>query len=412
MKIVIIGNSAAAIGCVEGFRQYDQESEITIVSKEPYPVYGRPLISYLLCGKTTEEKMKQYRSPDFYEKNGVKTLLGQTAVKIDPEKKTVQLADGSSLPYDKLLVAAGSRPFVPPMEGMDSVEKKFSFMTLDDALSLKAALTPETRVLIVGAGLIGLKCAEGIEKLVQSIDVVDLAARILPSVLDEEASAIVQKHIEGCGVRFHLGTSVARFEPNCAHLANGEDIGFDVLVVAVGVRANVELVKEAGGQTGRGISIDRVCKTSLPDVYAAGDCVECYDSAAEVTRVLAVLPNAYLQGECAGKAMAGVEEPFDKYIPLNSGGFFGLHLCTAGSYEGESYLEESAENETYKRIVSKDGLMKGFILIGDVARSGIYTAMIRNRTRLDTVDYQLLCQKPQLMAFAKKDREKMLGGAK
>ena len=102
-----------------------------------------------------------YRPADFYEKNGVTPLLGRTALALDPEKKTVRLDDGRLIPYDKLLVATGSRPFVPPMEGLDGVEKAFTFMSLDDAEALEAALTPETRVLIVGAGLIGLKCAEG-----------------------------------------------------------------------------------------------------------------------------------------------------------------------------------------------------------------------------------------------------------
>lgn len=153
MKYVIIGNSAAAIGTVEGIRQIDRDGPITIISNEPYHTYSRPLISYLLYGKTDLERMK-YRPDDFYEKNNVTPLLGETVVQILPDKKQVALKSGKTVDYDKLMVATGSRPFVPPMEGLGQVEQKFSFMTLDDAKALEQAITPKSRVLIIGAGLI------------------------------------------------------------------------------------------------------------------------------------------------------------------------------------------------------------------------------------------------------------------
>ena len=215
MNYVIIGGGTAAVGTIEGIRAVDQTGPITVISDEPYPVYGRPLISYLLLGKTTEEKMLRYRPADFYEKNGVTTLLGRRAAKVDAAAKTVVLEDGAAVPYDKLCLCTGSRPFVPPMEGLDAVENKTSFMTLDDAKRLDALLGAgnDRRVLIVGAGLIGLKCAEGIQQRVSELTVIDLAPRILPNVLTEAPAAIIQKHLEGKGVRFLLGDSVARFEP-------------------------------------------------------------------------------------------------------------------------------------------------------------------------------------------------------
>ena len=147
----------------------------------------------------------KYRPDGFYEQNGCRALLGRAAVGIDPEKKQVTLDGGETLPYDKLLVAAGSRPFVPPMEGLDRVKNSFTFMSLDDARELGEALRPDSRVLVVGAGLIGLKCVEGIRDRVGEVTVADLAGRILPSVLDEAGAALMQRHIESHGVRFLLG---------------------------------------------------------------------------------------------------------------------------------------------------------------------------------------------------------------
>lgn len=405
MRYVIIGNSAAAVGCIEGIRQLDKGGSVTVISSEPYHTYSRPLISYLLWGKTTEEGMK-YRPDGFYEQNGCRALLGRAAVGIDPKKKQVTLDGGETLPYDKLLVAAGSRPFVPPMEGLDRVKNSFTFMSLDDARALGEALRPDSRVLVVGAGLIGLKCVEGIRDRVGEVTVADLAGRILPSVLDEAGAALMQRHIESHGVRFLLGDSVAAFEGNTARMKNGASVDFDILVTAVGVRPNTELVKEAGGLVRKGIVIDEYGRTSLPDVYAAGDCTESHDITVDENRILALLPAAYMQGECAGLHMAGGERPYDKAIPMNAAGFFGLHMITAGSYVGEGRV--IPQKEGYKRLFFEDGVLKGYILIGNVERAGIYTSLIRERTPLSSIDFELIQEKPQLMAFSRKDRAAVL----
>lgn len=408
MKYVIIGNSAAAIGCVEGIRQIDKDGKITIISNEPHHTYSRPLISYLLYGKTDEQRMK-YRPDSFYADNNVETMLGRTVKKINTEHQKVILDDNTMVGYDRLMVATGSKPFIPPMDGLDKVKHKFTFMTLDDAHALQKKLKPSAKVLIVGAGLIGLKCAEGIADKVGSITVVDLADRILPSILDETGSEIVKSHIEEKGIKFILSDSVKKFTSSKAVLNSGEEVEFDILVIAVGVRPNVELVKEIGGDVNRGILTDKNCKTSIKHIYAAGDCTESYDITTEQMKIMALLPNAYMQGETAGIHMAGGEKPYDKAIPMNAIGFFGLHIITAGSYDGEAYV--TSEGKNYKKLVTKDGLLKGFILIGAVERAGIYTSLIREQKPLDTLDFELIKEKPQLMAFSRADRDKSLAQA-
>lgn len=405
MRYVIIGNSAAAVGCIEAIREVDTSGEITVIASEPYHTYSRPLISYLLLGKTDTERMK-YRPDNFYTANKCKTLFGRTAAAIDSETKEVILENGEKVPYDRLLVATGSRPFIPPMEGIDTVDAKFTFMSLDDAKALEKGLTQDTRVLIVGAGLIGLKCAEGIMDRVGSITVVDLADQVLPSILNREASEMVQAHLENLGLSFILGDSVKAFDRNQAELKSGRRLAFDVLVLAVGVRPNMELIQAAGGKVARGIVTDLSCRTSLPDVYAAGDCSESYDLTTGQNRVLALLPNAYMQGVCAGANMAGVEKKYDTAIPMNAIGFAGLHILTAGAYNGEKHVFQDKKN--YKALFCKDNLLRGFILIGDVARAGIYTALIRNQVPLNTIDFELVMEKPQLMAFTKAARTEMM----
>ncbi len=409
MKYVIIGNSTAGVACVEGIRQIDKEGKITIITDETYHTYGRPLISYLLYGKTTEEKMK-YRPDSFYKDNGVEVMFGKRAVSIDKMNKRVALDDGTNVNYDKLLVATGSRPFIPHMDGLDKVKDKYTFMTLDDAKALEKAINKDTRVLVVGAGLIGLKCVEGIADRVKSIEVVDLADRILPSILDSDGAAMVQKKLEEKGVTFTLNDCVGKFTKNTATYKNsGKEVPFDVLALAVGVRPNTELISQAGGEVNRGIVISCDSATTLKDIYAAGDCTECHDIVADTNRILALLPNAYHQGETAGINMAGGKASFEEAMPMNAIGFFGYHIITAGIYEGECY--EDIKEETYKKLFIKDNRLVGYILIGDVSNAGIYTSIIRDKKSLDDIDFDLVKEKPQLMAFSLKDRKEKLGGA-
>ena len=407
-KYVVIGNGAAAVGCIEGIRSLDADGGITVISKEPRHVYSRPLISYYLEGKTDLDRML-YRGEDFYEKNGCRVLFGDTAVKIDAQGKTVLTEKGETVPYDALCVAAGSSPFVPPFAGLETVGKKFGFMTLDDALDLEKAIFDTCRVLIVGAGLIGLKCAEGIRGRVGKITVCDLADRVLSSILDADCAAIIQKHLEDNGIEFLLSDSAERFEGNRAVMKSGKEVEFDVLVLAVGVRANSGLVRDAGGEVNRGIIIDESGATSLPGVYAAGDCAEGDDAILGSKRVLAIMPNAYMGGRTAGVNMAGGDEKFDRAMPMNSIGFFGLHAMTAGTYEGACY-EERGEG-SIKRLFTEDGLLKGFILIGCDERAGIYTSLIRERTPLDSIDFEALKKAATTTAFSAERRAQMFGEA-
>ena len=189
-EYVIIGNSAAAIGAVEAIRKNDRNGRIAIISSENYHVYSRPLISYLLLKKTNEEKMK-YRDDSFYSHHGCELKLNKTAIRINPEKKLVILDDGSDIGYDKLLISTGSSPLIPPIPGLDQVKYKFAFTTLDDAKALENVLKENLRVLIIGAGLIGLNVQKASEIKAWKL-YVWIYHQVLSSILDDESSEIVK----------------------------------------------------------------------------------------------------------------------------------------------------------------------------------------------------------------------------
>jgi len=408
-KYIIIGNSAGAIGGVQGIRKIDQASEILIITSEPWETYSRPLISYWLQGKVKREKM-HYRDPSFYKENNCQIRYNTSVEKINPQDQTIALADGEIIGYEKLLVATGSIPFVPPIKGLPENLKEshavFTFTTLADAIGVKKVLTKDARVVILGAGLIGLKAAEALVNQCQSVTVVDLANRVLPSVLEDKSSDIVKKHLESQAVDFRLETSIIEIRDKEVLLSNEKTLPYNILILAVGTKPQCALVQEAKGDIGRGIVTNHRQETSLKNIYAAGDCTQSLDISSETQKNLAILPNAFLQGEVAGMNMAGEDTVYDQAFPLNSVGFMGLYILSAGTYDGVAY--ETQTPEQYKKIFIKDNVLKGYIIIGDCMRGGIYTDLIREQTDLSTIDLKMLITSPQIMAFNQSSRKEKL----
>ena len=401
-KYLLIGGSIACYGAIVGIRNLDKEGEITVLAGEKLPLYSRPLLSYLLEGKTTEENL--FFKGDFYKENNVNVVY-QKATAIDAEKKVVTTETGEEYSYDKLLVGTGSYPFVPPMKGLETVESKTCFYTYEDEKRLASMLSAGTKLLIIGAGLIGLKCAEGAYTHTKDITIVDLAPRILPNATTPEVSAMLQARMESKGIKFILGASVAEFSPKKAVLTNGETLAFDAVVLAIGVRPQVSLLKDAGAEINRGAIVDEKMRTTLTDVYCAGDCAEGYDAVTEQKRLLQLFPSAYNGGMVAGKNMTGTEESFLSDCALNSTSLFGLQFTSCGSYDGT--LTEVKAEGSYKAFYQKEGRLVGYMLVGDTKKAGIYTGLIAGRVPLSTVDEALL-QMPTLAAFDEKTRKNYL----
>ena len=325
-KYVLIGGSIATEGAIEGILSADKSADITVICGEKRPLYSRPLISYVLEKKTTDEKL-YFRGEDYYEKKGVKKVFA-TAEKIDPEKKIV-CAEGLEYPYDELLVATGSKPFVPLIKGLEGVSKKHTFYTMDDMIGLRGDLEKGGKVLIVGAGLIGMKCAEGVKEYGCEIVIADMAPRPLPAATTPEAGRIVQDRLSAI-IDFRLNAALDHFDGDKAVFASGEEVDFDILVLALGVRPQVGLLKEIGAEVNRGILVNEKMQTTLPHIYAAGDVVESYEAVSGDKRLLQLFPSAYLGGKTAGKNMAGEESLFLTDIPMNATNLFGIRITSAG----------------------------------------------------------------------------------
>ncbi len=417
MKYVIIGASAAGLACAEQIRKEDKSGGITVLSKESYLPYSRPTISYYLKGAVKEKDM-YLRKASYYASNGIEIVMGAEVTAVDRKAKTVK-AGRKTYPYDKLCICTGSKPFVPPIKNVSGKTNVFTFLDLAAAKAVKAAVNENTRAVVIGAGLIGMKAAEGLSKICRSVDVVELSPRILPSILDMKSSNGVKKYIEEKGrIRFHLGDTVKEAESRGKRLTSvvlksGSKLQCDILVVAVGVRPETELAEKAGLEVNRGIITDtETMQTSDKDIYAAGDCTVSVDMLDGSKKIIALYPNAVYQGRAAGSQMAGGCIKLDGTYSVNAIDFYGLRICTCGliNAEGGQYSDKTVQNgDSYKRLVFENNRLVGFVLINASENAGIYTSLIENKTDLSALEYDIT-ETPSLFLFEKSVRAKKLKG--
>ncbi|MDR0985113.1 MAG: FAD-dependent oxidoreductase [Endomicrobium sp.] len=420
MKYLIIGNSAAGVNAIEAIRRLDQQNNITVISEENYQIYGRPLISYYLSGKIKYKNMFSYKEKDFYTKKKANLLLNTKVNSINTKIKKIYTNDNLSLEYDKLLLATGSLPFIPCIKGLKQhIDNKkdsnvFTFLTFEDSLRLKNKIKKTSKVVVLGAGLIGLKVVEGLSGQVDNITVIDLSDRIMASVLNEIEANMVKSHIEKCGdnVFFKLKTGISEVRNDTLLLSNNTVIDYDILIVSVGVKPNVELAKNAGLKIGKGIIVNNYLQTSNKDVYAAGDCIEYEDLFSNNKKLYALWTNATRQGELAGYNMSGIKMKYSRYFAINAISFFGMNLLSAGITTGKdihNYIIESSIN-TFHMISILNNKLVGFVLINcPNKRAGIYTTLINDGIDISTLDYDITTMKNiKFSIYPKKNRTKKM----
>lgn len=417
MSFVIIGNSTAAVGAIEGIRKYDAATPITVVSDEPYHTYSRPLISYYLGGKVTEENMA-YRPKDFYRKNNVNAILGVKAKSVDFKEKSVLLENGEKLEYSKLLLATGGKPFIPPMGGLGK-KGIFNFIKMDDVKALEKVAVRGSKAVVVGASFSGLKAVEALIRHGVNVTVVDIMSRIMPRVLDVTAAGIAVKTLESHNVRVLLNNTVETIlgddKATGVLLKDGSRIFCDFVILAIGVRCNTDLVKDTGIKINRGIVVDDRMQTSIPEVYAAGDVAEGYNFIEEKMMEIAIIPNAYYQGETAGANMAGGSKTYNEGFIMNSMPLMDLPIISAGVSEDREGMEIITkyipEKDTYKKFYISGNRLAGYLLINEVDRAGIYTDMVRNKSDITAFRSSLGAEDFGFIKLPKDVRkEKMLKG--
>jgi NAD(P)H-nitrite reductase large subunit len=403
-KYLIVGASATGIGAVEAIREIDPVGTITVISEEACPQYSRPMISDFVSGRADFQKMK-CRTDDFWKENNTEALTEKKAVALNLTEKTVSLEDGQKVAYEKLLLAAGGKPFVPKMEGSDK-EGVFTFTTIKDAerLTSKIDSIQAKSAVVIGAGLIGISVTEALAKRGLKVTVVELQEKILSLVLDAKASDIVEDVVRKAGVNIVTGQSVQKIMGKLDNdsavgsviLTKGDQIPCDLVIVAIGVIPRTELVAGTAVKTNRGIVVDNFMQTNVADVYAGGDVAEAYDFILNQNRLLPLWPLAVLEGKIAGYNMAGVKTIYAGGTNMSSLTYFGIPIVSIGLANPkedptlEVLVKFDVERKVYKKLVLKNNVIVGMTLVNCIERAGILFHLMKNQINVKRFKKELL----------------------
>ncbi len=386
MKIVIVGNSVAAINAIEAIRERDKISTISVISDENYRAYSHPLLPNLVVGEVSRsEERFYYRDRDFYERMKVKTLFGKRATAVNTKDKYVELSTAEKIHYDRLLLACGGKPAMPPIKGMELKEGIHTLTNIKAADRLRKDLPNMKSCVVIGGGLIGSKTAEKLAKKGIKVTLVELMRRVLFPALDDVAAEYVHKELKKLGVKLILEDSAVEIKgkerPQEVVLASGKRIKTDGVVVAVGVKPNLELTENTPIETNRGIIADDYMQTSVDGVYVAGDAAEAYDVVISAKRPIPILPLAARQGRVAGLNIIGTRVKYKGGFPMNSMKIGNVEFISMGTIDSEEceVLSIQHEGEYRKFLINDKNRLVGMILVGNIEKAGMFNWMIQNR---------------------------------
>ena len=417
----VIGAGPAGISAAEAIRKFDPDKNIQIINGERWHPYCRPLIVEVLRG---ERKFNEIylREESWFADNNIDLLHGDRVVKIRSNEKQVELESGKVIEWEKLLIAAGSVPAFPPIRGLDDVPVHTLYRQ-DDVDKLKPQCQSGKKVLLAGMGLIGLQAMTSLKKLGLDVVAVELLPKVLPLILNVKAAQIAQKRLEEHGIDVHVGKGVSELKvlnrgehAYQAVLDNGEEIGFDILVVATGMKPDFTLLDGSGIEFDQGIKVNASMKTSVADIYAAGDVTEYNNWIENRSEIHAHWVNAVKQGEVAGANMAGSVAKEYEPLYLNSLSIFGLPIITMGASridnpEGSQvYCVEAPERDMYSRLVIKDGKVIAATFINDFDRAGIYQYMMREKVDVGEIAESLFKSELKGMEFLYGHHDELIRG--
>ena len=336
MKHVILGAGPAGVIAAETIRKHAPKDDIVVVGDEPEAPYSRMAIPYLLIGHVGEEGTHLRHGKDHYAKLGIVVKRGVRAKAVDVAKKSVALDDGSSLAYDRLLIATGSSPASPPIPGIHA-QGVHPCWTLQDARAIAQRAAKGARVLQMGAGFIGCIIMEALAARGVQLTVVEMGDRMVPRMMGPTAGGMIKDWCEKQGVRVFTGTRVEAIESAATlrvKLSNGQTLDCDLVISATGVKPNIGFLETSGVKCLLGVLTDEHLQTSVPGVYAAGDCAEAFDKVSGKTIVSAIQPNAAEQARVAALNMVGQRAELRGVTQINVLDTLGLISTSFGDWQG------------------------------------------------------------------------------
>jgi NAD(P)H-nitrite reductase large subunit len=396
MKHVILGNGPAGVIAAETIRKHAPRDEILLIGDEPEPPYSRMAIPYLLAGGIGEDGTYLRKGKDHFATHKI-TLRTGRAKSVDTKKRAVLLDDGTALAFDRLLIATGSSPASPPIEGMD-LPGVHPCWTLADARKIKELAKPGAKVLQMGAGFIGCIIMEALASRGVALSVVEMGDRMVPRMMGVGAGAMIKRWVESKGVKVHTSSRVEAIQKKGraldVRLSNGMKVDADLVISATGVKPNIGFLQSSGITCAQGVVTDECLQTNVQGIYAAGDCAEALDLISGKHVVSAIQPNAADEAYCAGINMAGGKMVLRGVTQINVLATLGLISSSFGQWQGVpggKHAELSDEaNYRFLRLEFDADVLIGANSIGLTEHVGVLRGLIQSRAKLGAWKEHLL----------------------
>ena len=395
-KLVVVGNGMAGVACVEQILKHAAKFEITIFGEETHVNYNRILLSSVLAGEKGADEIA-LNPLEWYQQNGIGLRLGVRISEVDAASKTVRGDDGSVTGFDKLLLATGSNPLIPPIDGVKK-EGVFVFRNLDDTRALLQRAERGVKAVVIGGGLLGLEAARGLQVRGCEVTVVHLMDTLMERQLDYTGGGFLKAKMESLGLKVLLERNTKAILGNGkaegVTFADGQSVEAEIVVIAVGIRPNVELGRKAGLRVNRGIVVNDYMETSHPDIYAVGECVEhngiCYGLVAPLLE----------QGKVLAATITGNKGPrYEGSVMAAKLKIMGVDVFSAGDFSEKAPGTDVVRYEdpvlgVYKKLTVRDGKLAGAILVGETNDSARYMEWLRGQTDLTAQRRQLVFPAP------------------
>ncbi len=398
MHYVIIGNGVAGVSAAEAIRGNDPRGEITLIGDETFSPYCRPMISMVLEGSLSHDRLP-IRSKLFYDALGIHPMLGDRVTALDANGCSLTVAGGKTVSYDRLLIATGADPRPIRAEGL-SLKNIFYMRTQDHVRRMLEVLPGVSRALVLGGGLVGFKAAYGLLRRGIAVTMLIGSGYPLSMQVDAGAGAMVLDELMRHGLHVQVQKEVVAFEGNgCvqhAHLSDGSTLACDMVVIGKGVLPALSFVPRAQIQVDLGIVVNDYMQTSAPAVYAAGDVAESVDVSRKTPWVNAIWPEAVIQGRMAGLNMARCRVPYRGSLGRNVIRVFDTDVMSAGVVNApdepgcETIIEADSRRRTYRKLVFRSDRLVGMVLVNAIEQGGLLVALIQNEIPVSVGKARLL----------------------
>jgi len=364
MRVIVVGNGLAGTIFSKTLRELDPEAEIIVFGEEMYLYYPRPNLIGFLAGTLPYERVFAFPAK-WYEEQNIDVRLGKPVKRLYLDSQEIE-CDGKREKYDFLLLAAGSKAFVPPFQGAEK-QGVFSLRTLDDAFTLLEWSKEHRKATVIGGGLLGLEIARALKARGMDVEGVEFFERLLPRQLDPQGASVLQEQIEAMGIKVFLGMATeeifGRDRVAGIRFKGGKELETKMVVVAAGVRANLNLASEAGIETDKGVVVNDLLQSSHSSIYAAGDIVQHKGS------FYGIIPASFAQAQIAAHNVLGEEKKYEGTVPSNSLKVMGIDVMSVGIVnpeEGtyEEFRKEAKGEGIYRKLVVQDGRAVGAIWMG------------------------------------------------